>query len=226
LRNPQKALGMPKKAAIPRQTGRSVFADRRTDPARKREAILRTAAQLFLEESYRRTSLDRVAQRLSITKPALYHYFGGKEQILLECCRLGISHITETLNRVASGCGSGLEKVELFIHSYVSAMTATFGRVVIRLDEGDLSPAARAEVRARKREIDRRLRSFIQEGIKDGSIAPCDPRIAAFSIAGAVNWICTCHEAAKTASLEEMASECARTLTRGLARRANQELIV
>jgi len=39
----------------------------------------------------------------------------------------------------------------------------------MRLDEGDLSDEARAEVRAYKKKIDRRLRSFIQGGIGDGS---------------------------------------------------------
>ena len=59
-----------------------------------------------------------------------------------------------------------------------------------RLDDGDLSPEALEEVRSYKRKIDRRLRSFIQEGIADGSITACDAKIAAFSIAGALNWIC------------------------------------
>ena len=56
-----------------------------------------------------------------------------------------------------------------------------------------------------KRKIDRRLRSFIQEGIDDGSIAPCDAKIAAFSIAGAVNWICMWYEPEGALSPEEIA---------------------
>src|SRR3974390_1581492 len=69
------------------------FASRRRDPASKREAVLRTAAQLFLEKSYGRTSLNDVAARLNITKPTLYHYFHNKEEILLECYRLGTGMI-------------------------------------------------------------------------------------------------------------------------------------
>ena len=33
--------------------------------------------------------MNDVAERLNITKPALYHYFNNKEDILLECYRLG-----------------------------------------------------------------------------------------------------------------------------------------
>ena len=193
------------------------FADRRHDPAGKREAVLKTAAELFIEKSYGRASMNDVAERLKITKPALYHYFQNKEQILLACYRLGAAMIEETLNEIATHGGSGVQKVEAFIYSYANVMTVNFGRCVMRLDEGDLSDEARTEVRKYKRKIDRRLRSFIQEGIDDGSITACDAKIAAFSIAGALNWICQWYEPAGPLSAEEIASQFARTLTRGLA---------
>jgi len=198
------------------------FASRRRDPETKRDAVLQTAAHLFLEKSYGRTSLNDVAERLSITKPALYHYFRSKEEILLECYRLGTGLIEEILNDIAAHAGNGLKKVEAFIYSYANVMTVNFGRCVMRLDDGDLSPEALAEVRNYKRRIDRRLRSFIQEGIEDGSIVPCDPKIAAFSIAGAVNWICKWYEPNGALSAHEIATQFARTLTQGLAQRKSR----
>ncbi len=213
---------MPKDAAVS-SSHRKAFASRRRDPVTKREAVLKTAAQLFLEKSYGRTSLNDVAERLNITKPALYHYFRNKEEILLECYRLGTGLIEEILNDIASRCGTGLEKVQAFIYSYANVMTVNFGRCVMRLDEGDLSSTALADVRAYKRKIDRRLRSFIQEGIADGSIISCDPKIAAFSIAGAVNWICQWYEPEGELTAEEIATQFARTLTQGLARTPRKE---
>jgi AcrR family transcriptional regulator len=198
---------------------RKAFADRRRDPETKREAVLQTAAQLFLEKSYGRTSMNDVAERLNITKPALYHYFHNKEEILLECYRVGTGMIEEILNEIAAHGGAGVEKVEAFIHSYANVMTVNFGRCVMRFDEGDLSGEAYTEVRAYKRKIDRRLRGFIQEGIADGSITPCDPKLAAFSIAGALNWICIWYEPNGPLSAEEIATQFARTLTQGLATR-------
>lgn len=207
------------KEAVARQPHWKAFVSRRRDPATKREAILQIAAQLFLEKSYGRTTLNDVADRLNITKPALYHYFQNKEEILLECYRWGTGLIEEGLNTIAGRCGTGLEKVEAFIYAYANVMTVNFGRCVMRLDEGDLSSKALAEVRVYKRKIDRRLRSFIQEGIEDGSITPCDPKLAAFAIAGAVNWICMWYEPEGLRSGEEIASHFAQTLTQGLARR-------
>src|ERR1019366_1983079 len=191
---------------------RKAFANRRRDPATKREAVLKTAAQLFLEKSYGRTSMNDVADRLNITKPALYHYFDNKEDILLECYRLGVGLIDEILIETADR-GTGLQKVEAFIHSYAGVMTVNFGRCVMGLDEGDITSDSRTEVPTYKRKIHRRLRGFIQEGIEDGSIAPCDTKIAAFSIAGALNWICMWYEPDGALSAEEIATQFARTLT-------------
>ena len=205
------------KQAVAAEPPGKAFASRRRDPATKREAVLKTAAQLFLEKSYGRTSMNDVASRLNITKPALYHYFHNKEDILLGCYGWGTRLIEETLSEIAGHCGTGLEKVEAFIRSYANVMTVNFGRCVMRIDEGDLSEQARAEVRAYKRKIDRRLRSFIQEGLEDGSIAACDAKITAFSIAGALNWICMWYEPEGEMSPEEIAAQFARTLTRGLA---------
>jgi len=193
------------------------FASRRRDPVTKREAVLKTAAELFLEKSYGRTSLNDVAKRLNITKPALYHYFHNKEDILLGCYGWGTKLIEESVSEIAEHDGTGLEKVEAFIYSYANVMTVNFGRCVMRMDEGDLSPEARTKVRASKRKIDRRLRSFIQAGIQDHSIAPCDAKIAAFAIAGALNWICMWYEPEGALSAEEISSQFASTLTRGLA---------
>lgn len=208
------------KRAESSQSHWKAFATRRRDPATKREAVLQTAAELFLEKGYARTSLNDLAERLKITKPALYHYFTNKEDIFLGIYRVGVGMIDEILNEIVAKYGTGLEKVEAFIESYAHVMTVNYGRFVMRLDEGDLSSRAFEEVRGYKRKIDRRFRSFIQEGIDDGSIQPCDVKLAAFSIAGALNWICMWYEPAGALSPDEIAKQFAWTLTRGLARKA------
>src|ERR1700733_4784159 len=80
----------------------AAFADRRRDPNGKKEAVLQTAVQMFIEKGYRQTSLDDVAKRLKITKPALYYYFHNKEEIYLECYRRGIAMTQQSLERIRS----------------------------------------------------------------------------------------------------------------------------
>ena len=74
------------------------FESRRRARDEKREAVLRTAVALFLEQGYHRVTLNHVADRLNITKPALYNYFRSKDEILFECWALG----ARTCRRAAS----------------------------------------------------------------------------------------------------------------------------
>lgn len=56
----------------------------RTQGAETRERILDVAQELFTRQGYDKTSLRDIADRLEITKAALYYYFERKEDILLE----------------------------------------------------------------------------------------------------------------------------------------------
>jgi AcrR family transcriptional regulator len=47
-----------------------------------RERILREAEQLFVERGYHATALQEIADRVGITKPALYYHFASKAEIL------------------------------------------------------------------------------------------------------------------------------------------------
>jgi AcrR family transcriptional regulator len=49
-----------------------------------REAILDVALELFNEQGYDKASLREIAERLGVTKAALYYHFSRKEDILLE----------------------------------------------------------------------------------------------------------------------------------------------
>jgi Tetracyclin repressor-like, C-terminal domain len=67
-----------------------------------------------------------------------------------------------------------------------------------------------------KRYIDSSLQGYIQEGIVDGSIAFCNPKIAAFALAGAINWIGSWYSPEGELRPEEIASEFATLLSDGL----------
>jgi AcrR family transcriptional regulator len=56
----------------------------RNQGAETRERILDVAQELFTRQGYEKTSLRDIADRLAITKAALYYYFERKEDILLE----------------------------------------------------------------------------------------------------------------------------------------------
>jgi AcrR family transcriptional regulator len=166
------------------------FANRKRKPELKREAVLLTAAHLFLQKGYRRTSMEDIADSLEITKPALYHYFSSKEVILVNCYSNGIANILARLDHADKASGTGLERTREFLLEWIDAVTTLeFGQCVVALDDNELTPAARREVRKLKRRMDRSLRERITEGVADGTIKPCNVRLAAFAFGGAINSI-------------------------------------
>ncbi|HUR00933.1 MAG TPA: helix-turn-helix domain-containing protein [Nonomuraea sp.] len=68
------------------------MAGRRTDT---RERIQRVAMELFAERGYDKTTLQEVAERLEITRPALYYHFRTKEEILASIADGFISSLDE-----------------------------------------------------------------------------------------------------------------------------------
>ena len=48
-----------------------------------KQEIINEATQLFMEQGYFATSTHQIAKKLSITQPALYHYFPNKEALYI-----------------------------------------------------------------------------------------------------------------------------------------------
>jgi AcrR family transcriptional regulator len=193
--------------------------DRQRLRALKREAVLKAAVKLFNEKGFRATSLDDVASDLRVTKPTIYHYFRSKDEVLFECCRIGLSMIEEAANGVATANGSGLARLRALMEKYAEIMTMDYGRSVTGTTDSELAPGSRAELRRLKSTIDRSIRSVIADGIADGSIAPCDVRTAAFMIAGALNWIARWYDPAGPLTAAEIARRSVDFLVNGLAPR-------
>lgn len=193
------------------------FESRRRARDEKREAVLRAAVQLFLEQGYHRVTLNEVAERLNITKPALYNYFRGKDEILFECWSMGAELVDGVITEIDAGGGLGLAKLRKLVHAYAALMATDFGASLVRFDLRDLAERNAAVARAAKRRIDATFRQYIAAGIGDGSIRPCDPKLAAFAIAGALNWIGHWYRRDGDLSPTVIADEFTIRLTEGLA---------
>jgi AcrR family transcriptional regulator len=194
--------------------------EREKERQTKREAVLRMAAQSFNEKGFHATSLDDVAARLNVTKPTLYYYFKNKEEILFECVRIGLQMIDEAAENVARRGGTGVEQLFAVMRKYAEIVTMDFGMCLIRVGEDPLQPAARRKLRQLKARIDRRFRSLIEQGIAEGDLAPCDAKIAAFTVAGALSWIARWYRPDGPLRPNDIAEQCISILVEGLVRRA------
>jgi AcrR family transcriptional regulator len=185
----------------------------------KRQAVLRAAVRMFNQRGFHATLLEDVAASLGISKPTIYHYLGNKEQVLLECVAIGLEQFLDAADEARRLPAAGLDRLRHFLKLYAQINMDDFGRCVIRTGPEALSPEGAQSLRERKRRIDGAMRGFIEEGMADGSIACADPKILAFTLAGALNWPARWHVPDGELSAEAIAGQMVDILTAGLAPR-------
>jgi len=182
----------------------------------KRNAVLSTAAQLFNEKGFHATSLDDIAARLHVTKPTLYYYVKNKEEILIECVRRGLEMMHSGIEASRQAGDQAVEQLMACMRTYTRIVTMDFGMCVIRIADDELPPQSRKALRRLKSGIDLEFRRLVAAGVEEGAIAPCDPKMTAFLIAGALGWIGRWYQPGGELGPEEIADQFIATLCQGI----------
>jgi hypothetical protein len=71
----------------------------------------------------------------------------------------------------------------------VEAVTDDFGTCMVLSGHFALEPESRTAITEQRRILDTAVREIIEQGVEDGSLACPDPKMAAFALFGAINWI-------------------------------------
>jgi AcrR family transcriptional regulator len=174
---------------------------------------------MFNERGFHATSLEDVAASLGISKPTVYHYLGNKDQVLLECVTIGLQQLLEAAAAARAEQGRGIDRLRSFLRRYAEVTMDDFGRCVVRTGEEALSPGSVRRFRDLKREIDTAMRTLIAEGIADGSIAAVDPKLLAFTLAGALNWSARWHDPKGAQDGQQLAHQMVSILAAGFSPR-------
>lgn len=189
---------------------------RTRDRDTKRTAVIRAAARAFSVHGYHNTSIDRIAAQLNVTKPTVYYYVANKEQLLFECFVAGLERIRMALGRAARLSAPAGERLQLVISHYAQAIASEYGWCMVRAEDQDLGPELGARIKALKSEIDQGIRRLLREGMRDGSIQRCDPKMTAFALAGALNWIAHWYRQDQSLSPRQIGDAFTRIFYQGL----------
>jgi AcrR family transcriptional regulator len=174
---------MPASTASPWKTADDRLKEREV----KREAVLLAAARAFNERGFHNTALEDVAADLKVTKPTIYYYGESKEALLAACYRRALETLDEVTRHSEGDAADARTRLRVLIVAYGEAILSIYGRCLTRVPDNSLSPPLRQELRAIKRTVDDRIRRMLDDGARDGSLAPTDTKMTAFAIAGALN---------------------------------------
>jgi len=184
---------------------------------RRRAEILQAALQAFRERGYHATTLDDIATHLGLWKTALYHYFPDKEAILYACHLESLGELERIVAAARAQDAGPAQRLGYVIREHVRVMTDTLQGSPLAFEVTALSPPHQAEIIRGRDRYEGALRELIEQGIRAGELRPLNPKLAAFAILGAVNWIARWYRPGGPFQTQELGSRFAEQLLGGLA---------
>ncbi len=190
----------------------------------KRKAIIREAARVFNRRGSHGTALDDVAERLGVTKTALYRYVDNKNDLLCACHEEAMEIADEHLQHGERTGKTGLEKIQIAMTGYLRSMISELGVPVLLLEENALEKESALRIVELRDKFEARLRALVKMGIDDGSIVAVDPKLAVFMLLGAVHWVTKWYSATGAWSAEDVSAALIELATRGFAAKPSRSL--
>ncbi|MCA3634070.1 MAG: TetR family transcriptional regulator [Methylobacterium sp.] len=190
----------------------------------KRRAIIREAAKVFSRRGVHGTSLEDVAERLGVSKAALYRYVPSKQDLLYACHKEAMVIADDSLGAAEAEGQTGLEKIRRGMARYMREMIGTMGVPVLILEENALAGAQAAEIMRLRDAFEHRMRRLVEEGIADGSIVKINPKLAVFTLLGAVHWVTKWYSPDGAWSADDVSEALIEVATRGFAANPESEL--
>ncbi|MCI0384825.1 TetR/AcrR family transcriptional regulator [Streptomyces sp. CNQ085] len=138
--------------------------------------LLAAATRLFADRGYDRTSVQEIVEAAGVTKGALYHYFGSKDDLLHEIYGRVLRLQQERLDAFASSDAP----VERRLRDAAADVVVT---TIDNLDDASiffrsmhqLSEDKQKQVRSERRRYHERFRALIEEGQKAGVFSTATP---------------------------------------------------
>ncbi len=155
----------------------------------KRLTLLREAAASFNRKGYHGTSLTDIAQTLGVSKAALYTYVKGKDELLYFCHDAAMDAALGSVRLAREAGGNALDQFCGTLRNYLRMLLSSEACYVVLLEEQALQPDKAAQIIQRRDRFETELRGLVAAGIVDGSVAPCNPKLAVFAALGALNWV-------------------------------------
>lgn len=154
-----------------------------------KQTIINEAEKLFFYNGYKNTSLQQVAQRLNVTRPAIYHYFKSKEQIILAIIDEVIEKTEKYFTELLLLEAPAYIKFEKMVENHILLILENQIKVGIFFEEQKSLPE---EVTMKTKEVIeqyyRTAAEWFHDGIKEGYFIDVSPSIAVQTILGSCNW--------------------------------------
>lgn len=160
-----------------------------------------------------------------MARASVYHYVKDRSDLVYQCYMRACEQAADDL-LIAAQAKNGLERLNRFIEL---ALTPERAPVAVLSEIHSLDPSIADVVsQAHGRNL-RSLQQFVEGGMSDGSIRPCDPEIVAQSLIGMIAWSQLLPYWSNTSGIEKLRARTAQALISmlrdGLAKRIPDDFV-
>ncbi|MGW8481719.1 TetR/AcrR family transcriptional regulator [Microbacterium sp. NPDC055903] len=167
---------------------------RRGRPGYDQQGILAVAVTAFNEFGYDATSIGVLAERLGLSKSAIYHHFGSKDEILhlaLDAALGSLEAVVEDSALPASPTSArpAADRLEHVLRGAVQVLVDQLPAVTLLLRVRGNTDVER-DALTRRRAFDRRIIALVAEAQAEGTLrGDIDASVAARLVFGMINSI-------------------------------------
>jgi|SRR5689334_35040 len=155
----------------------------------RREQILEVAARLF-QKGFRATSLDDVAAKIGVTRPAIYYYFRSKEEILAAIYEHAVGVLIDRATAVLAEELPADDLLRRLVQVHVRTMLEEQPIVKVFFQEkASLGLELSRSVKAKELAFTKMMASIVQAGQRQRVFRPGDPELIVNAILGMLIWL-------------------------------------
>jgi AcrR family transcriptional regulator len=162
---------------------------RRGRPGYDQQGILEVAVAAFNEFGYDATSMGVLADRLGLSKSAIYHHFASKDEILERALDQALGSLEGVLDEPGAAVGSAADRLDHVLRGAVHVLVDRLPYVTLLLRVRGNTEIERTAL-ARRRAFDRRVMGLVEAAQAEGSLrTDIDGRIVERLLFGMINSI-------------------------------------
>ena len=141
--------------------------------------ILGSAEASFLSKNYADVTMEDIAEGAGVTRGAAYHHFANKESLYVAMMQSALKEKQALLQTAVASPGTCRERLRRLTQIFLELPREK--RDVMKLVRRDINifkePVRNQLVRAYQSALPEQIEIILQDGIRDGELAPADVRL-------------------------------------------------
>jgi AcrR family transcriptional regulator len=187
----------------------------------RRQEVIDAAARVFAQRGYHATTVDDLVEATGLQRGGLYHYIGGKLELLIACHERFIEPLLEDARAVAAADQPPDRQIRAIAAALMGDIASYRDQVTVFLHEWRIieSEPAWQDIRAKREEFEQIVVDILERGRAQGVFAFDDARLTVLAFLGMINYSYQWYDLQGRVTPEQVAEHFATIFLDGVARR-------